>query len=94
MTPNPMKVVYPPPFPIRWFLQATGYKAITMPWQTVYMLVDPTQNEGLLSHEEIHVQQIRRFGPWKFAVLYLWYLVTRGYEDHPFEIEARRSGFR
>jgi hypothetical protein len=48
-----------------------------------------------MSHEEVHLEQIRRYGGVGFTVRYLWWLFLHGYENHPLEIEARqRSGYR
>jgi len=88
-----MRVVYPAHPLVAWYLKRTGFRAITLPWKTVHMLDDPHLNHGLLQHEAIHVEQIDRLGPFKFTVLYLWYLLRHGYWDNPLEIEARnRSG--
>lgn len=44
--------------------------------------------DGLFRHEMQHVYQVRRMGWWKFHFKYLWLVVKRGYEMHPFELEA------
>jgi len=44
----------------------------------------------LYKHEWIHVEQYRRDGVFKFAVKYLWYQITKGYEKNPYEVEAYR----
>jgi hypothetical protein len=84
----------PAPPVIRWWLRLTGYGAITMPWRVAYYAAWPPDH-GLVAHEEVHLAQIDRHGPWGFAMRYLWGLVRYGYERHPMEIEAReRSGYR
>jgi hypothetical protein len=84
----------PAPLPIRWWLRVTGYAAITMPWRVAYYLSWPPDH-GLVAHEEVHLEQIRRYGGVGFTVRYLWWLFLHGYENHPLEIEARqRSGYR
>lgn len=84
----------PAPLPIRWWLRATGFSAITMPWRACYYLDWPPP-DGLIAHEEIHLEQIQRHGPLGFAARYLWLLMRHGYEAHPMEIEARiKSGHR
>lgn len=81
--------------PIRWFLRATGYCALTAPWRIIYVLAGHERDIGLIAHEAIHIEQIDRMGGWRFAVTYLWQLARHGYERHPMEIEAReRSGCR
>lgn len=44
-------------------------------------------------HEYIHVLQSREHGWWGlwFIIKYLWYLIIYGYENNPFEIEAREA---
>ena len=84
----------PAPLPIRWWLKATGFSAITMPWRVAYYRDWPPP-AGLVAHEAVHLEQIERYGAWGFAVRYLWLLMRHGYEAHPMEIEARiRSGHR
>jgi hypothetical protein len=84
----------PAPWPIRAFLRATGYEAITMPWRIAYYATWPPDH-GLVAHEEVHLAQIDRYGAWGFSARYLWWLFLHGYENHPLEIEARqRSGYR
>jgi hypothetical protein len=76
------------------FLKTFKYKAITMPWKTVYVLKDELNNKGLLAHEQIHINQIERLGSLKFISLYLWYNLKYGYYNNPLEIEARTlSGY-
>lgn len=79
---------------IKWFLTKFNYHAITMPWQTIYILPHIFETGGeilknLMAHEMIHIDQIRAKGAIRFTILYLWYNVTRGYQDNPFEVEAR-----
>lgn len=76
---------------VRRFLRRTGYGAITMPWQTVYVLPERIRDAGLIRHELVHVEQIQRLGPWKWAALYVWHLVRHGYTDSPLEVEAREK---
>lgn len=81
--------------PIRWFLQATGYRGITMPWRVIYLAPGSEGDTGLIAHEAVHVEQIDRLGPIRFVYTYLYMLMRYGYERHPMEIEAReRSGVR
>lgn len=41
------------------------------------------------SHENWHKVQWRRDGRLKFACLYLWYTLRHGYQNNPYEVEAR-----
>lgn len=89
------KIRYPAAWLLGLYLRLTGYKAITMPWQVIHTIVEPVEYPALMHHEAIHVDQIRRMGAWKWTLTYLWYLVTKGYDNHPYEIEAReKSGCR
>lgn len=44
--------------------------------------------DKLFRHELEHVYQVRRLGWLKFYITYLWYLVTKGYKNNPYELEA------
>jgi len=43
---------------------------------------------ALLAHELVHVQQFRKFGPFRFAFRYLKDFFTKGYRNVEFEKEA------
>ncbi len=45
--------------------------------------------DRLFRHELEHVYQVQRMGWLRFYVTYLWHLARKGYNDHPYEIEAR-----
>ena len=47
-----------------------------------------TLKPSLLAHELAHVYQYHR-GKFKFWIKYLYYLVTIGYWDNPYEVQAR-----
>jgi hypothetical protein len=84
----------PAPLVIHWWLRATGFSAITMPWRVAYYATWPPDH-GLVAHEEVHLEQIERYGALGFTARYLWLLIRHGYEAHPMEIEAREiSGHR
>lgn len=76
---------------VRWFLRRTGYGAITMPWQTVYVLPERVKDAGLVKHELVHVEQIKRLGAWRWTWQYLTGLLRYGYRDNPLEAEAREK---
>ena len=71
------------------FLKLSGYKGITTPWSTVYVLPGHETNPHLIAHEQVHLDQVQRLGPAKFTVLYLWYNLRYGYWNNPLEVEAR-----
>lgn len=78
----------------KWFLSTFDYGAITMPWQTVYVRPDRLNDEGLILHESVHIEQIQREGAFRFSIKYLWYSLKYGYWNNPYEVEARsKSGY-
>ena len=79
------------PFPINQLLLLLGMVAITMPWKTIYLKQGYVAPEWLIRHEEVHIKQIKELGAFKFTFLYLWYIIKYGYENNPFEIEARKA---
>lgn len=44
----------------------------------------------LLRHELAHVKQWQA-NPFAFPVRYVWYSIRYGYNDNPFEVEARQA---
>ena len=48
-----------------------------------------TPSERLIRHEAVHVGQYQREGVVKFLVKYLYYSARYGYEQNPYEVEAR-----
>lgn len=54
------------------------------------------ENVGLLHrcHEEVHLEQIERYGWFGYVFRYLKDLPRYGYSMHPMEIEARTEGFK
>jgi hypothetical protein len=44
-----------------------------------------------LIHELKHVEQFRRYGFFRFTILYLWESLLNGYWANRFEIEAREA---
>lgn len=60
--------------------------------QTTFYSVDATQvNASWHRHEDKHKEQWRRDGCIKFAIVYLWYRIRYGYQDNPYEVEARKA---
>ena len=66
---------------------------LTMPWGTVYLRPGGLDDLGLIVHEQVHLDQIKRLGRVKFTVLYLWYLWRYGYFESPLEQEAYAAQF-
>jgi hypothetical protein len=69
-------------------LNSFGGAAVTMPWRTIYVMEPYINHQALIAHEKVHIEQIKREGPIRFSVKYLWWLVTKGYFENPYEQEA------
>lgn len=77
---------------IALYLSKMGYKAWTSYWNTIYYAREEDMTDcKLTKHEMKHIEQIEREGRLKFAIKYLWYAVTVGYVNNPYEVEARKS---
>lgn len=77
--------------PIRWYMQACGFKGWASFWETIYVLPGWEHNRALIRHELCHLDQIRREGRLRFAVGYLWELLLHGYWNNKYEIAARAA---
>lgn len=77
--------------PLAWLMRRAGFLGWTSFWHKVYVLPGHERNERLLRHEAKHLEQIEREGRIVFSVKYLYWLIRRGYWNHPYEIEARAS---
>jgi hypothetical protein len=72
----------------KWFMR--GYRGrVFYPFMFFLDPQDKVPN-WLFRHELEHIYQVRRLGWWRFNAKYLYYLARRGYQDNPFEIEARK----
>ena len=78
------------PFLIKLFLKATKSYGITMPWKTIYLMPDNFTNQRLIRHEQAHVMQIERDGAIIWTLKIFYYLIRYGYQNSPYEVEARR----
>jgi hypothetical protein len=75
-------------------LPRLGWVAITLPWQTVYILPTVLDDIGVLKHEAVHCEQIARDGAVRWTLTYLWWCVRFGYWNNPYEVEARERDGR
>jgi hypothetical protein len=48
-------------------------------------------NVRWVRHEMVHLDQFRRYGKWRFVILYLLESVKKGYRNNRFEVEARAA---
>jgi hypothetical protein len=53
--------------------------------------IDFLQHPAWLKHEYCHVQQWRREGTFRFLFQYIVYSFRYGYQQNPYEIEARNA---
>ncbi len=65
-----------------------------MPWLSIYVLEDWINDKKLRRHELVHISQMRRDGPVRMVVKYLYYNIKIGYHNNPYEVEARRIAGR
>lgn len=73
----------------RFVLTMFGFVAVVVPWHRVYVLAEYRHNPLVLAHEAVHVIQIKRDGAWYFWTRCIWWYLVCGYENSPYEIEAR-----
>ncbi len=73
-----------------WLMKRTGTFGFTSLWGTIYYLdSNLIHNKRLRAHEMTHIEQMERDGKFVFSVKYLWNNLRYGYENNPYEIEAR-----
>jgi hypothetical protein len=82
-------MIKPAPLIVRAFLRAAKAYGICMPWRTIYLMPDQMNNAGLIRHEQVHVMQIERDGAIVWTIKVFWYLLRYGYQNSPYEVEAR-----
>lgn len=80
----------PAPLPVRLWLRMTGFSGITLPWGVAYYRSWPPP-DWLQRHEQVHLDQIQKYGSWGFLFRYAIGFLRHGYWNHPMEIEARRA---
>lgn len=76
---------------IKWFLRKTGYQGITSLWRVVYIMPGYLSDRELIEHELAHCRQIERDGRIVFAIKYSWWFLRYGYENSPYEVQAREE---
>lgn len=59
---------------------------------TIFVRRGWQSDAGLITHERVHVEQMRRDGWLKFRILYFYYTLRYGYEKNPYEVEAYTAG--
>jgi len=80
------------PWLIRKYMSFFGYRGLTTYWNTIYYVNAFDMNdEKLRKHELKHIEQMQRDGKIKHFFKYNYYWITKGYENNPYEIEAREA---
>lgn len=77
--------------PILWYLRLTGFKGWTSLWGVIYLYPGWENCDWLIRHERMHLEQMRRDGKARFMLRYTWWLLRYGYQDNPYEVEARAA---
>ena len=81
-----------PPYLIQKWMDFWNYAGLATPWNTIYYRNAKLYMDGRLrKHELMHIEQMKRDGVLKYMVMYNWYWITIGYENNPYEIEAREA---
>ncbi|HNB81145.1 MAG TPA: DUF4157 domain-containing protein [Chitinophagaceae bacterium] len=83
-------------FPARIAAWKLGRKKVAMVWNGAIHLHGCSReeflsNERWLKHELCHIQQRKEKGAFWFECHYLWLSLRYGYEQNPYEVEARRA---
>jgi hypothetical protein len=52
---------------------------------------DFISNARWVRHEMVHIDQFRRYGNLKFALVYIFESIRKGYWNNRFEVEARQA---
>lgn len=78
---------------LRWILAKTPIKAVAMTLGHTIIGQDANCLDAARNHEQVHVRQYERWGPffipaYLLSSLYLWVLKKDPYRDNPFEVEA------
>lgn len=70
----------------KWFTELFGVYGAA--WFPGIIIVVPGASDNLIRHEKIHLKQQLELLYFGFILLYLYYAITKGYKDNPFEREA------
>ena len=73
-----------------WLLRYVGHAAVTLPWGTVYCFPGREFDDALFAHERVHLIQIERDGAILWTLKTWYYYFRYGYQNSPYEVEARQ----
>ena len=77
---------------MRHYLILGGGVAAYTPWGTIYFISKKVmKNKKLMKHELAHQKHIERDGAIIYGLKYIYYMISRGYWNNPYEIEARKA---
>jgi len=83
--------IYNSKFPMLFALGGAKQWAVTIGQTTWYSVPKEQVDDAWRRHEDEHKRQWQEEGRLKFATKYLWYQARYGYQNNPYEIEARQS---
>lgn len=66
------------------------FRGISLPWIGIIIKEQYRDDEGLIKHETIHLEQIKRMGIVLYLIRYIAQLIFIGYDSMPMELEARQ----
>ena len=76
---------------ILWWMKLFGFYGWTSSFGNIYAIAGYETSITLRRHEECHVMQIKRDGFVGYHLKTLWYLIRYGYQNSPYEVEARAA---
>lgn len=74
---------------ILWLLVKLGFHGWTSNWGVIYVQPEHIDDQYLIAHEQAHAMQIQRDGYLWQPIKYTYYLIRYGYQNNPYEVEAR-----
>lgn len=78
---------------VGWLNNSTyGYAVTISSTCTLYSVSESVVSSAWRRHEDCHKQQIKDEGWLLFMCKYLFWNMTEGYQNNPYEIEARSKG--
>ena len=79
----------PAPTLILWLLRWVNHWAVTFPNGTIYCVPEQLYNVRLMTHERVHLDQIKRDGALLWTLKSWYYMVRYSRAENPYEVEAR-----
>jgi len=76
--------------PIKWYMKLCRFQGWTSYWNVIYL--DPEMDTpALRRHEMCHIKQMEEEGKIVFTVKYIYWTMKYGYQNNPYEVEARQK---